>query len=165
MSKKSALARKREAQEAKRRRNRRLRAIGIGTAVVVIVAAIAVIVYFAVRDDNPTEKPQITELVVEDLVEGTGVEAQNGDLLSVYYTLWLYDDETQIQSNVGGTPFQFTLGAGGVIKGWDQGMVGMKEGGTRQLIIPPDLAYGASSQGDIPPNATLRFEVQLLAVG
>ena len=164
MSKKSALARKREAQEARRRRNRRLRAIGIGTAVVVIMAAIAIGVYFAVHNDSPTEKPEITELVVEDLVEGTGVEAQNGDLLSVYYTLWLYGDETEIQSNVGSTPFEFTLGAGGVIKGWDQGLVGMKEGGTRQLIIPPDLAYGSIGQGDIPPNATLKFKVKLLAV-
>ncbi|MDM8000335.1 MAG: FKBP-type peptidyl-prolyl cis-trans isomerase [Dehalococcoidia bacterium] len=106
----------------------------------------------------------MTELVVEDLVVGTGAEARNGNLLSVYYTLWLYDDGTEIQSNVGGTPFQFTLGAGGVIKGWDQGIVGMRVGGTRKLTIPPDLAYGASGQGDIPPNATLVFEVELLSV-
>lgn len=164
MSKKSALARKREAQEAKQRRKRRLIAIGIGAAAVVLVAAIAVIVYFAVQKDSPTEQPEITELVIEDLLVGTGAEAQSGNLLSVYYTLWLYGDETEIQSNVGSTPFEFTLGAGKVIKGWDQGLVGMKEGGTRQLIIPPDLAYGSSGQRDIPPNATLRFEVQLLAV-
>jgi FKBP-type peptidyl-prolyl cis-trans isomerase len=164
VSKKSALARKRAEQEAKQRRKRHLMILGIGAAAVVLMAAIAVIVYFAVHKDNPTGKPEITELVIEDLVVGTGAEAQNGDLLSVYYTLWLYDDGTEIQSNVGGTPFQFTLGAGGVIKGWDQGMVGMKEGGTRNLIIPPDLAYGASGQGDIPPNATLTFQVQLLAV-
>jgi len=164
VSKKSALARKREAQEARRRRNRRLISIGIGAAVVIVMAAIAVIVYFAVQDDKPSEKPEITELVVEDLALGTGAEAQNSDLLSVYYTLWLYDDGTEVQSNVGGDPFEFTLGAGGVIKGWDQGLVGMKVGGTRKLIIPPDLAYGDQVKEGIPPGSTLTFEVELLAV-
>ncbi len=159
MSKKSALARKREAQEAKRRRKSRLIAVGIGMAAVVVVAAIAVIMYFAVHKESPPKN-----LVIKDLVVGTGVEAQSGDLLSVYYTLWLYDDETEIQSNVGGEPFQFTLGAGQVIKGWDQGVAGMKVGGKRQLIIPPDLAYGETGSGSIPPNATLTFEVELLAV-
>jgi len=164
MSKKSALARKREAQEARRRRNRRLIAIGIGAAAVILVAAIAVIVYFAVHKDNPSEKPEITELVIEDLVVGTGQEAQNGDSLSVYYTLWLYDDETEVQSNVGGNPFEFTLGAGGVIKGFDEGIVGMRVGGTRKLIIPPDLAYGEQNREGIPPGSTLIYEVELLAM-
>jgi len=146
VSKKSALARKREAQEAKRRRKSRLIAIGIGAAVVVLVVAIAVVVYFAVRN------------------EGSGKVAEAGDVLSVYYTLWL-EDGTQIESNVGGDPFRFTLGAGDVIKGWDQGLVGMKVGETRTLTIPPDLAYGeAGSPPKIPPNATLTFEVELLAV-
>jgi FKBP-type peptidyl-prolyl cis-trans isomerase FkpA len=156
VSKKSALARKREAQEAKRRRKSRLIAVGIGTAVVVIVAAIAAIAYLSFHKESP-------RLIIEDLVVGTGEEAQAGDLLSVHYTLWL-EDGTKIQSSVGGDPFEFTLGQGDVIKGWDQGLVGMKAGGTRKLIIPPDLAYGASGQGDIPPNATLTFEVQLLTV-
>jgi FKBP-type peptidyl-prolyl cis-trans isomerase len=126
-------------------------AIGIAAAVVV-VAAIAVIVYFAVHKDSP-------RLVIEDIVVGTGTEAQTGDTVSVNYTLWL-EDGTQIESS----SYEFTLGAGNVIKGWDQGIVGMKVGGTRRLTIPPDLAYGATGQGDIPPNATLTFEVELLAV-
>ena len=151
VSKKSALARKREAQEAKRRRKSRLVAIGIAAAVVVVVA-IAVIVYFAVHKDSP-------RLVIEDIVVGTGAEAQTGDTVSVNYTLWL-EDGTEIESS----SYEFTLGAGNVIKGWDQGIVGMKVGGTRRLTIPPGLAYGATGQGDIPPNATLTFEVELLAV-
>jgi FKBP-type peptidyl-prolyl cis-trans isomerase FkpA len=156
MSKKSALARKREAQEVKRRKRRRLIAAGVGAALVVL-AAVAVIVYFAVHKESP-------RLVIEDLVVGTGAEAQTGDTVSVNYTLWL-EDGTEIESNVGGDPFEFTLGAGKVIKGWDQGIVGMKVGGRRRLTIPPKLAYGKAGSGDtIPPNATLTFEVELLAV-
>ena len=154
MSKKSALARKREAQEAKRRRKRRLITLGIGMAVVVVVAAIAVIAYFALHKDP---------LVIEDLVVGTGAEAQTDNLVTVHYTGWLKDG-TEFDSSVGGDPFQFTLGAGRVIKGWDQGLVGMKVGGTRKLTIPPRLAYGSTGSGSIPPNATLIFEVELLSV-
>ena len=145
MSKKSALARKREAQEAKQRRKRRLITIG-AVAVIVVTAVIATIVFFAVRN------------------EGHARVAEAGDRLSVYYTLWL-EDGTQIESNVGGNPFKFTLGQGDVIKGWDEGLVGMKVGETRTLTIPPDLAYGKEGRGVvIPPNATLTFEVELLAV-
>ena len=162
MSKKSALARKREAQEAKGRRKRRLVAVGIGAAVVVVVAAIA-IVYFAVHKNSSPEAPQVTELVMEDLTVGEGAEAEVGKLLTVDYTGWL-EDGTEFDSSVGGQPFQFTLGQGRVIKGWDEGVVGMKVGGKRKLIIPPDLAYGEGGSGSIPPNATLTFEVELLAV-
>jgi len=145
MSKKSALARKREAQEAKQRRRRRLITIG-AVAVIVVAAVIGTITYFAVRNEGPARV------------------AEAGDKLSVYYTLWL-EDGTQIESNVGGTPFKFTLGQGDVIKGWDEGLVGMKVGETRTLTIPPELAYGEEgSPPKIPPNATLTFEVELLAV-
>ena len=145
MSKKSALARKREAQEAKRRKKIRLIAGGIAAAVVV-VAAVAIGVYFAIHNEGPRRV------------------AEDGDLLSVYYTLWL-EDGTEIESNVGGDPFKFTLGAGNVIKGWDQGLVGMKEGETQTLTIPPELAYGAAgSPPKIPPNATLTFEVKLVDI-
>lgn len=145
MSKKSALARKREAQQAKQRRKRRLITIG-AVAVIVVAAVIGTIVYFAVRNEGPARVAAV------------------GDKLSMYYTLWL-EDGTQIESNVGGNPFKFTLGQGDVIKGWDEGLVGMKVGETRTLTIPPDLAYGeAGSPPKIPPNATLTFEVELLAV-
>jgi FKBP-type peptidyl-prolyl cis-trans isomerase FkpA len=160
VTKKSALARKREAQEARRRRKSRLKAAGIGAVVFVVVAAlVGTILYFTVFKESPPKS-----LVIKDLVVGTGVEAQSGDNVTVDYTGWLYHGKKFDSSVDRGEPFQFTLGAGRVIQGWDQGVAGMKVGGTRRLIIPPDLAYGASGQGDIPPNATLTFEVQLLAV-
>jgi FKBP-type peptidyl-prolyl cis-trans isomerase FkpA len=105
-----------------------------------------------------------------DLVVGTGAEAVNGKRLTVNYTVWLYTDTTadhkgtQYQTTVGGTPFSFVLGTGQVIRGWEQGLVGMKVGGKRELVIPPDLAYGSTGNGDIPPNATLVFDVELLNV-
>ena len=157
MSKKSALARKREAQEARRRRNRRL--VAIGAAVVVLVAAITTIAYFAIH------KGTSPKLGIEDLVVGTGEEAQAGQLVTVDYTGWLADGTKFDSSLDRGQPFQFTLGQGQVIKGWDQGVVGMKVGGKRRLTIPPELAYGENGAGtSIPPNATLTFEVELLAV-
>ena len=161
MSKQSALARKREAQEAKRRRQVRLKAMAIGTAVVVVVAAIAAIAFFSFHKDT---FPDVTELVIKDRKVGTGVEAQAGNLITVDYTGWLRDG-TKFDSSVGGEPFQFTLGQGEVIEGWDQGVAGMKVGGTRILYVPPDLAYGEEgSPPKIPPNATLKFKVELLAV-
>jgi len=159
MSKKSALARKRAEQEARQRRKSRLKAAGIGAVVFVVVAAlVGTILYFTVFKESPPKS-----LVIKDLVVGTGDEAQAGDTVSVNYTGWLWHGK-EFQSTVGGDPFPFTLGQGDVIKGWDQGIVGMKVGGTRRLTIPPDLAYGAAGKGDIPPNATLVFEVELLAV-
>ncbi len=167
MKKQSPPSNKREAREAQRRAKQR-RLWTIGAAALVLVAVVGVVVYFAaIRDTTPEQDdsvPEVTELVTEDLVEGTGEAAQAGDSLSVYYTLYLLDG-TQLQSNVGGTTFKFTLGAGDVIKGWDQGLVGMKAGGTRKLTIPSDLAYGAAGNGTtIPPNTPLVFEVQLVAI-
>jgi FKBP-type peptidyl-prolyl cis-trans isomerase FkpA len=106
-----------------------------------------------------------------DLKVGTGATAAAGQTLTVNYTGWLYDASktdnkgTQFDSSLsaGRTPFQFVLGAGQVIKGWDQGLVGMKIGGSRRLIIPPDLGYGSSGSGPIPPNATLVFDIDLLS--
>ena len=105
-----------------------------------------------------------------DLVVGTGATASAGKTITVTYTGWLYDagktdnKGTQFDSNVGGTPFPFVLGAGKVIPGWDQGVPGMKVGGKRRLIIPPSLGYGASGNGPIPGNATLVFDVEVLSV-
>ena len=90
--------------------------------------------------------------------------------MTVQYTGWLYDPNqpnnkgSLFDTSVNREPYSFVLGAGAVIPGWDQGLVGLKVGGVRQLVIPPDLAYGAAGRGPIPPNATLLFEVELLAV-
>lgn len=107
----------------------------------------------------------VTELKKEDEVVGTGAEAVAGKTVSVHYTGWLTDG-TKFDSSVDrGTPFEFQLGAGQVIKGWDEGVAGMKVGGKRKLTIPPDMGYGARGAGGvIPPNATLVFDVELLDV-
>ena len=107
----------------------------------------------------------MTELIKEDTKVGTGDEAVVGKAVSVHYTGWLTDGTKFDSSKDRGTPFSFTLGSGQVIKGWDQGVAGMKVGGIRKLTIPPDLGYGARGAGGvIPPNATLVFEVELLGV-
>jgi FKBP-type peptidyl-prolyl cis-trans isomerase FkpA len=105
-------------------------------------------------------------LEIQDLQVGNGAEAKAGAVVSVHYTGWLTNGTKFDSSLDRGKPFQFQLGAGQVIKGWDQGVAGMKIGGKRKLTIPPDLGYGArGAAGVIPPNATLVFEVELLGVG
>ena len=95
-----------------------------------------------------------------DLTEGTGREAKKGDTVEVHYTGWLKSKDKPFDSSVGGRPFSFTLGAGRVIKGWDEGVDGMKIGGKRLLVIPSELGYGKHGAGaDIPPDSTLHFEV------
>jgi FKBP-type peptidyl-prolyl cis-trans isomerase len=106
-------------------------------------------------------------LQIEDSVEGSGAEAERGNFVSVHYTGWLYTDGVAgakfDSSKDRGEPFKFSLGGGQVIRGWDEGVAGMKVGGTRRLVIPPELGYGARGAGGvIPPNATLLFEVDLL---
>ena len=100
-----------------------------------------------------------------DIKVGTGAVAQTGQQIKVDYTGWLTNGKKFDSSVDAGRPFQFTIGRGEVIQGWDEGVAGMKVGGKRQLRIPPELAYGQSgAAGVIPPNATLIFDVQLLAV-
>ena len=100
-----------------------------------------------------------------DVTEGTGVEAARGDTVEVHYTGWLKDGKKFDSSKDRGKPFAFTLGAGQVIQGWDQGVAGMKVGGVRKLVIPPELAYGdRGAAGVIPPGAELTFEVELVKV-
>ena len=104
-------------------------------------------------------------LTYQDLVEGTGAEAAKGAQVSVHYTGWLMDGTKFDSSKDRGQPFDFPLGMRHVIAGWDEGVQGMKVGGTRKLTIPPQLGYGARGAGGvIPPNATLVFEVDLLDV-
>jgi FKBP-type peptidyl-prolyl cis-trans isomerase len=106
-----------------------------------------------------------TELKIEELTVGKGAEAKAGQRVKVHYTGWL-TNKTKFDSSVDrGEPFEFQLGAGQVIQGWDKGVAGMKIGGKRRLTIPPELGYGARGAGGvIPPNATLIFEVELLGV-
>jgi FKBP-type peptidyl-prolyl cis-trans isomerase len=114
----------------------------------------------------------ITSLQISNGKVGTGAEATNGKTVSVHYTGWLCDPKTADHrgtkfdsSKDHGAPFEFKLGAGQVIRGWDQGVAGMKVGGTRTLVIPSELGYGARGAGGaIPPNATLLFDVELLGV-
>jgi FKBP-type peptidyl-prolyl cis-trans isomerase FkpA len=105
------------------------------------------------------------QLIVEDLQVGTGVEAKTGQRVTVHYRGTLTNGKQFDASYDRNEPFEFILGAGQVIKGWDQGVAGMKIGGKRKLTIPPELGYGARGAGGvIPPNATLVFEVELLQV-
>src|SRR3954464_3036424 len=105
------------------------------------------------------------KLQVEDVVVGSGDEAIKGKMVSVHYTGWLTDGTKFDSSKDRDQPFQFSLGRGQVIQGWDQGVQGMKVGGKRKLTIPPELGYGAEGAGGvIPPNAALVLEVELLGV-
>lgn len=105
-------------------------------------------------------------LVIEEITIGDGAEASAGQEVTVHYTGWLTDGKKFDSSKDRDDPFVFPLGAGRVIKGWDEGVQGMKVGGTRKLTIPSALGYGARGAGNvIPPDATLVFEVELLATG
>jgi len=124
---------------------------------------------FSVAQEKKKESKVVTTksgLKYEDLKEGTGTEAKAGNTVEVHYTGWLKDGKKFDSSLDRKKPFSFPLGAGRVIKGWDEGVAGMKVGGKRKLTIPPELGYGArgTPDGAIPPNAELTFEVELLGV-
>jgi peptidylprolyl isomerase len=159
MSKQSIRAERRQA-----RANRILRQrILLGVLALFILITIGV---FAFSRGN-TDSQNVTDsgLVIEDITVGTGPEAQAGDTVSVHYTGTFVTGQTFDSSLERGTPFTFTLGQGDVIQGWDEGVQGMKVGGKRKLIVPPEMAYGAAGYPPvIPENATLIFEVELLDI-
>ena len=115
------------------------------------------------KEDSDSRKTD-SGLIILDLIEGEGDEANSGQTVTVDYTGTLESGE-QFDTSIGRSPFSFPLGAGRVIKGWDEGVAGMKVGGKRKLTIPPELGYGSRGAGNvIPANATLIFEVELLKV-
>ena len=126
-----------------------------------ITMAIILLVAGCSKDD----KNMSGELIIEDIIVGQGAEAVKYSIVTVNYTGWL-EDGTKFDSslNPGREPLRFTLGAGQMIQGFDQGIPGMKVGGKRKLTIPPNLGYGSQDKGIIPPNSTLIFELDLLIV-
>lgn len=124
------------------------------------------------KENQPTASAPMSGLTKTDVKVGSGAEAVTGKVVAVHYTGWLYDEKAadkkgaKFDSSLDrGAPFEFPLGGGRVIKGWDEGVVGMKVGGQRTLIIAPEYGYGARGAGGvIPPNATLLFDVELLDV-
>ncbi len=138
-----------------------------GTTAGAAAATLAISTDLSKKPEIPTpsgEPP--TKLVAEDVVVGDGRAATSGDNVVVHYVGVLFSDGEPFDASWDrGRPFDFTLGQGDVIAGWDQGVEGMKVGGRRLLIIPPDLAYGAQGQGTIPPDAPLVFVIDLLNAG
>ena len=144
------------------------------TARVLSFCALVALATSALADSTsaPTPTKGIKSVVLPsgleyfDIRKGTGAEAKSYKKVTVHYTGWLADSHKKFDSSVDRhTPFDFVLGSGQVIRGWDEGVLGMKVGGTRVLTIPPELGYGARGAGGvIPPNATLVFEVELLGV-
>jgi FKBP-type peptidyl-prolyl cis-trans isomerase len=134
----------------------------IGLSVLLLAAAAC--------SDSPTAPTGVTSLSSIDLRAGTGATAASGSTVTVNYTVWLYDaarsDQkgVQIESSVGTAPFQFVLGAGDVIAGWDEGVPGMREGGLRRLVVPASLAYGSTRRNAVPPDTPLVFEIELLSI-
>jgi len=142
-----------------------------------IIATLACALFLTACGGSDDEAAAIVPVTMSktDLAVGTGSsEAVNGDMVTVAYTGWLYDSTktdgkgAQFDQATAASPFTFQLGkgvgAGAVIAGWDQGVVGMRVGGKRRLVIPPGLAYGSAAQGGIPANSTLVFDIEVLAI-
>lgn len=132
-----------------------------------VVMACAALTAGCDSSTSPTSTPPFSQ---NDVRAGTGATAASGNRVTVHYTGWLFDASktdqkgVQFETSAGRTPLTFALGSGQVIRGWDQGIPGMRVGGVRRLVIPPSLAYGGTRSGPIPPNAALVFDVELLSV-
>jgi len=144
--------------------------LGVPMRAVALVTFVFVSALAAGCSDSPTSATVSAPFSQTDIIVGTGDEAVTGGSITVNYTGWLYDATKPdfkglvFDSSLGKTPFSFTLGSNQVIQGWEQGVPGMKVGGTRRLIIPPSLGYGSTRSGPIAPNATLLFDIQLVSV-
>jgi len=165
MKKSSTTSRKHAKQAAQTRQKNWLIGIAIGVAALIVIGVIAYFVWPLVW---PKPSP-VTKLQIKDMVIGTGREAKTGDTLMVEYIGWVYGkDRSQYfdWSAKHDMPFEFVLGKGDAIAGFDQGIVGMKVGGKRELTVPPNFGYGdkGAAKGKIPPNAALVFEVELVEV-
>ena len=164
---------KRQTRSERRRANAQSLRLQQGALAIIVLVILALILFNLPRGGSSalplqlSDAPVVTTnsgLRIQDEVPGSGAEAQAGNLVSVHYTGYLADG-TMFQSSLeAGTPFEFVLGTGSVIAGWDEGLLGMRVGGTRILTIPPELGYGPGGSGLIPPNATLIFQIQLLDV-
>jgi peptidylprolyl isomerase len=164
-------------------------ALGAAAGVAAVVAAVLVVLLVFGSDDGAssqatagvtptvtpdTSGPPPTDLVPEltasglgiiDFEPGSGVAAQTGSAVAVHYTGWLSDSGLKFDSSLDrGTPIELTIGAGQVIPGWEEGLLGMMVGGRRRLVIPPELGYGAAGRSPIPPNAELVFDVELVEI-
>jgi FKBP-type peptidyl-prolyl cis-trans isomerase len=145
----------------------------VNLGIVITIAVVVVFVFVggmgifnSLTNSEQMDQNQVksSRLIKKDIIVGTGVEAVNGSTVTVHYT-GVFENGTKFDSSRDrGEPFSFELGKGMVIAGWDQGVLGMKVGGKRNLIIPSDLAYGPNDYGPIPGGSTLMFEVELLDV-
>jgi len=154
------------------------------SSILILLAAILVFYFISVILENREEQEFLSEEISQDFVlenqepvsdnksnmiteileQGNGQEAENNDKLTVHYTGWL-EDGTKFDSSLDrDRPFEFVLGIGQVIEGWDKGLLGMKVGEKRKLTIPPELGYGQAGAGPIPPEAVLIFEIELLKI-
>jgi peptidylprolyl isomerase len=155
----------RQTMRVKRQATRALAILALAIALTGALTPVAVAPAAAAGEESTTA----SGLRITDTVVGTGAAPKTGQICVMHYTGWLYEDGkkgTKFDSSVDrGQPFEFAIGTGQVIGGWDEGVASMKVGGKRTLVIPPALGYGASGAGSaIPPNATLVFDVELLDV-
>ena len=144
--------------------------MSLSRVMLAVIAIVLIVTGVSACGSNSQSPSDFAPFSQTDLRAGTGAAATIGLDLTVQYTGWIYDGSQteekgpQFETSRGGEPLVFTLGANQVIRGWDQGLIGLRVGGLRRLVIPPSLAYGGVRNGPIPPNATLVFEVELLDV-